>query len=460
MPREKIALSVEETPTGIRYKRMVRGKVFKSKVYPNESRENKREAWNAFCTWRESAPEPATIPRDNLSLVRDLLTEQAVSVREHSEMTGDPKGVKTMKRVLGLIPNADEKLLHELLARLINNPVAEDRIKTAKRISKSTDIDLTARVVADEFVAGYRRKAETGRGSWGRHGQVKPATDLFVEWFGATRSLENLSEQVVKNYYAYLEQLVVEGKQGRTTISAYQDIFQTFIQAAAEDAPDEIKIPTNLRSKRLKIHKDRKEPKTFTGEEVKILLAQAVPRTKLFLLLMLNCAMYQGDSADLLADEVDWRAGRIIRPRSKRRRQAATMGEEAPIKTNWLLWRTTFDLLKQIGCREGVVLRQVDGESLLINHTASSRNDAIRSAYRRLVAKCKRRELLPQSWHKTLKQFRKTGANLLEKSEEHLMTYRLYLAHSTAKDAYLTSGEPVPQFDAAIRWLGNELGIE
>ncbi len=61
---------------------------------------------------------------------------------------------------------------------------------------------------------------------------------------------------------------------------------------------------------------------TFTAEEVRGLLAACdgfSERTKLYLLLMLNCGMYQNDIAELHADEVNWSKGTLTRARSKTR---------------------------------------------------------------------------------------------------------------------------------------------
>ena len=70
----------------------------------------------------------------------------------------------------------------------------------------------------------------------------------------------------------------------------------------------------------------------FTKEEVTSLLADASDRTKLYILLMLNCGMTQKDIADLQVSEVDWREGRIIRKRSK-------TGDRENVPTvNYKLW--------------------------------------------------------------------------------------------------------------------------
>ena len=79
----------------------------------------------------------------------------------------------------------------------------------------------------------------------------------------------------------------------------------------------------------------------FDKDEIKALLAKASNRTKLYILLMLNCGMTQKDIADLLVTEVDWKEGRIIRKRSK------TADEENVPTVNYKLWPETFRLLKQ-----------------------------------------------------------------------------------------------------------------
>jgi hypothetical protein len=49
---------------------------------------------------------------------------------------------------------------------------------------------------------------------------------------------------------------------------------------------------------------------------------------------------------------------------------------------------------------------------------------------------------------------------VLEKSQDHAEFYAMFLDHSAvAKQHYLTSGKPVPRFDAAIRFFGEEFGF-
>ncbi|MBY0513753.1 MAG: transposase [Gemmataceae bacterium] len=236
-------------------------------------------------------------------------------------------------------------------------PVIEDREKAVARIEHAPTPDLTARRLADEYTGRMLRKAEAGRGSHGNYGQAKAALDPFVNYFGAARSLEHLSEKAVRDDTEHLEGLIGSDALSRNTAHRYQQQFRTWIDALVGNYPDDIPRPKNLCSKSQPIPKQRKEPDPLTVEEVGLLPKHAVPRTRLFLPLMLNCGMYQGDIADLTPAEIDRQAGRIVRPRSQTKRQAETTGTTQPVKVNWLLWRTTWELFQQFAHRGGFCLR-------------------------------------------------------------------------------------------------------
>jgi integrase len=453
---------------GVRWTRMVGGERWVSKTYPHETRENKREAWREFVHWREERlARPTPLPQDNLTLIRQAVTQKVQALLDHAELTANPTEAAVWRDLLPDIPAMDRDNLFRLTALVAgeyrgkdHTTVIEDREKSAARMKQATASDLTARHLADEYTRRLLRKAESGRMSYGNYGQAKSALDLFVAFFGAVRSLEHLSEKAVRDYTEHLEQRIAAEDLSRNTAHRYQQQFRTWIDYLVENYPDDIPRPKNLRSKSQLIPKQRKEPDPFTVEEVTLLLKHAVPRTRLFLLLMLNCGMYQGDIADLTPAEIDWQAGRVVRARSKTKRQAETNGATQPVKVNWLLWRTTWELFQQFAHRDGFCFR-TEGGGRLVTQKTSTRNDAVRSAYSRLVAKLKRKRLLPEKWNKTLKVLRKTGANLLEKAENPIYAqyYNLYLSSSVAKQSYLTSGEPVPSFDLAVGWLGKQMGI-
>jgi integrase len=77
-----------------------------------------------------------------------------------------------------------------------------------------------------------------------------------------------------------------------------------------------ISPPGNLASKHFRFGPATKDD-LFTADEVRRLLERSPERLRLFVLLMINCGMYQSDISDLGESEVDWDAGTIERPRSK-----------------------------------------------------------------------------------------------------------------------------------------------
>ena len=232
----------------------------------------------------------------------------------------------------------------------------------------------------------------------------------------------------------------------------YLKLWKTFVDEPAADIP-EISVPSNLRSRRYVVKAANPQIVTFETGEVAAILEQASDRLELYLLLMLNCGMTQQDIADLQASEVDFEAGRIIRRRSKE--------ANAPL-VNWLLWDRTAEMLAEQGYQDGNVLRKVDGgplvESGIQEDGREFRRDAIVSNWRHLVAKCKRRELLAADWHKTLKDFRKTGATVIERSPDAEFV-DMFLDHSRVARQHYLKGQVVPKFDRAVVWLGEQFGL-
>jgi integrase len=180
-------------------------------------------------------------------------------------------------------------------------------------------------------------------------------------------------------------------------------------------------LPRNIDS--LHITVDLQEVRTFTPEEIKVLNANASERTRLYLLLMLNCGMYQGDISDLKQSQVDWDKGRIHRKRSKTERE-----ENVP-KVNYLLWRETFVLLKKHRSKDGErVLVNANGSPLRqrgFREDGSNHNlDNIACAYQRTCRKLRIKTPKP------LKLIRKTGATALEQHAEYGRYAQYYLGHA------------------------------
>ena len=207
------------------------------------------------------------------------------------------------------------------------------------------------------------------------------------------------------------------------------------------------------KSNELKINVPRGEIQVFSFDEITHLLTEANDRTRLYILLMLNCAMTQVDIATLLIDEVDWENGRIIRKRSK-----TSKFENVPV-VDYQLWGHTFELLKQEKNKDeskGLVLLNKNGEPLRTEKLTADgkykKTDNIKNSMDRLKKKLGIK--IP------LKALKKTSASLLRNSERFSGLESLFLGHSPRSMAHQHYAQ-VPQdlLDAGIQWLGEQYGI-
>ena len=483
MSREKIRLSEEPAGTGWRYRRMVRGKTWTSKVYTALNRRNRTEAWQDFVEWRKQHlasqnPMLVSFLKPDGSVDFDLLKKTDLqgesksllilrqigerALRDRADFmgfAGDTQGHLEAKAEADEFLKTPQKKIWDRLQEIWSVPLWSAIEQSLPRMSRKNDKSLTARVVADEFVASYKAKAETNTGSWGRYGQVVSGLNVFCQWYGDKKGMDHFCTDHWREFSAYLQKKVTDGEYADATALDHQKTIRTFLTRLASDYPELSGCMTrNLQAEHLRIPVARKEPTVFTKDEIGILLQNANDRMSLFLLLMLNCGMYQGDIADLKASEIDWENGRIVRPRSKTRKASAKKGH--PFRYNWMLWPTTLAGLKVHAQKTGLALLTTDGKPL-IKHKASTRNDAIRSAFSRLIKKLKNRKLLTADWKKSLKSLRKTGANIIFRSNDPAIAtfYEPYLNQNTvAHKNYIQSGQPHSGFDQAINFLGMELG--
>ena len=186
------------------------------------------------------------------------------------------------------------------------------------------------------------------------------------------------------------------------------------------------------------------------------MLKKAEGRVRLYVLLMLNCGMYPKDIATLQQSEVDWKKGRIIRKRTKTRDRS----EKVP-KVDYPLWKETFTLLKEHRSdHPDIVLLNEDGNSLWSEEDRGGkwkRNNAIKCMFFRLVNNTMK---LPKEERKPLKSLRKTGATMLENSAYGRFTEH-YLGEAPATTASRHyAHKNGSEFDKAIKWLGEKLGIK
>jgi len=310
-----------------------------------------------------------------------------------------------------------------------------------------TDRSINAQINA--FLA--RKEAQVGGSERtpGRWDSLRIHLAIFAKWMGANKPIEGITGRTVEDYHSHL--LAV-----KKSAQYKRDIFASFKQFVRWAWGRElIDLPRNLSSKDFAFHVAPKKIRLFEIGELTSLLNAATDRTKLYILLMINCGMQQKDISDLRQDEVDWKQGRVIRKRSKTKKQKGVP------EVDYLLWPETFRLLK--------AFRSKDPQRVLLTHEEKPlkqeeiigrkvcKSDNIVSAYRRLV---RDQMEIPKSKVKPLKLIRKTSSSLLESNPLFARFVDHFLGHSPLTLAQRHYAAPSrEEFDKAIRWLGEQFSL-
>ena len=182
-----------------------------------------------------------------------------------------------------------------------------------------------------------------------------------------------------------------------------------------------------------------------------MLLQQSAGKTRLYILLALNCGMTQKDISDLQEQDVSWSKGRITRKRSK------THKHDGVPTVSYKLWPETLKLLHE--CRSGsdIVLLNRNGGRLVeerLKETGKyTKNDNIKNAYERVRRKT--------SFSKPFKLLRKTSATLINADSRHRGLDELFLGHAPvtiAEKHYSATSESA--LDDALAFLREKYQID
>jgi len=344
---------------------------------------------------------------------------------------------------------------------------AESRGFLAERLGE--DLKGREAVDPDHTIAGQvavwlstLRAAVANRSiSAGRYGSYRLHALKFQNWLGGDRPIDILDASRLEGWWAYLSERVGDGHSDGISPDTARLSLMTAKQWMGWLAEKNlIPLPGNIRSRRLKIPTGDATPKPFPVSEVKTLLAGCdgfSERTKLYLLLMLNCGMYQNDIAELGVDEVDWEAGTVTRTRSKTRERGQ--------KVRYRLWPETFELLDRHRWMGEPVPNDRRQPRLLLTECGTAlvrcwlqdgkerRYDAVQAAWHRLVARVGRVS-------GSLGDLRKSSATLLDHSGRYQHCSDLFLAHSPRgmKNRHYVPPNQT-QFDEAVMWLRTEYGL-
>ena len=415
----------------------------KHPVYLIDHYERAIEQWRLFAKWHHRYGEADKA--DQADTMVDFLKE-----RLNDDTPPYPLPPEQQKPVdfMYAITEADGKRDYE------DPTIWHERFKQIKREEQaetSPPKENTLRAHIDDYLNTRRELAEA-KGKYATYESEHYHLIKFRKWVEPLAGIETLNETLWEKFCLYLMKQVRKSVVSPATAKGTRAVVRAFIHNRYDHRY--IDRPRNLDNRNLSILVPLKEVETFTLDEVKQLLAKATDRKQLYLLLMLNCGMYPVDVASIRQSEVDWEAGRITRKRTK----TENASENVP-KVDYLLWRTTFGLLKQHRSKDKTwALLNTNGTPLwkyVDKNGKFCKVSNVATAFYQLLKQ------LPDLEHKPLKALRKTSSTMLAQNPlyERYAQYFLGQAPTSIADRHYIQPSK-EQFDAAIKWLGGQYGIE
>jgi integrase len=416
-----------------RWKKMHRGKMYVVSCRQFGVPETKEASWRAANEW----------------------WEQQLATPDQDERVARAMKVSRLVQDFGKL---DDDARREAVEALLGAGSFDSIKAQAGTILAGMDAPSPERTVKAQIEAWktlLRGVCQSGQMSEGRFDAYCRNIGKFVDWIGPETAIDAVDEAKLEGFFNHLSAKVGAEEYSPTYAHTLLMTAKHFISRLAEMRL--IPLPGNIRSRRFRFnHSVATRIETFTPAEVRELLETCdgfSERTKLYLLLMLNCGMYQNDIAELLADDVDWRKGTLTRARSKTRERGG------PVVT-YRLWPETFALLKRHRAEGELALTTDEGNPLVrywLEDGKMRRYDAIQSAWSRLAEKMSSGKI-----RLGMKHLRKTSATVLG---QHLH-FKFYANHFLADspksiaDRHYVHANDAEFFDA-LNWLrGQVLGPE
>jgi hypothetical protein len=447
-----------------------------AKLYPHllkdRTKEGSREAANQWWLDQIAAQEAKPDEREHAAHWHKKL-EEAKAHRRWFLQQEDAKGAAREAEQISAIEEIleEENLPHPESAYFdVQVPEAYKRIVTdgkdelwADRLARTRKVKAGNKV--SELVPRFIKGAESnviGKKVTPDHiHNVNYHLQHFVKWFEADDIRQVIGLTLTEFRSALLEKCEV----GTMELSYARDVMSStrrFIRWCWDTAEVLDTLPRNIDSKDLAIEVPVTEVEPWADEEVKLVLANATERQRMYFLLMLNTGMSAKEISEMANEEpklakkpdyfhtprLAWESGRLTRKRAKTRKHKKVPTVE------YKLWASTMALLEKYGAREGVVLTNEKGGPLAGQTERGKkhvRNDCIGREFRRLRERLNKKEVVMD---KPLYSLRATASSKLDTNDNFARYAEHFLGHSpkgTANRNYVAPSRE--RFDAALAWL-------
>lgn len=418
--------------------------------------ENVIAEWESVLQWCTDHDDEvtATVARSKIQELRDRLSERKpqplgwsdrffagpaplTDVNERMERFYRAEGLEPASKMSGPVP--------------FEHTLWQDRLEAQQSRLDTVEIDDTFVANVEQFLQTKQNEVAAGQLSAGRADLLRLYLDAVMEYTGRTTPVQGINSGTLSAFRNHLLGRIaakeISDYYGRDVLAA----FKMFVRWLANNTDKLATLPKNIDDKNLGISIAKRKVQPLTTEQIDTLLKEASQRTRLYLLLGLNCAMTQIDMAELRLDEVDWDQGIITRKRSK------TREHDSVPEVSYPLWPITFNRLKKERStdKEHVLLTR-DGRPLKTETVGDNgklqKTDAVRLAIRVLAKKT--------GIVFSMKSLKKTSASLLRGHKDYNNLESLFLDHAPGSVAHrFYTAVPQELLNEAIAWLGRELGI-
>lgn len=469
MPAEPKYFGKPEKINGkIRYKKMHAGLQWKSTLFPKHSRDNEREAWKVFCSWRDELDRKAESERIaafQADPVRVDTFEKLQAFKGVASLIGDTKGIIWANETLEILERANEQGVQEI-REICNFEDTDEFLEVGaalveanqKLVPQPLDEFVTEKLV-EEWLQHRLGDVKTGEVTAGTLDNYRNQLRHFASF---CPDIRNANERVLLQFRSLLQEKIVAGGSAytqRDTMSTAKGFLEW-----CSDTAKVIKPLSNLRKRGTGIKVSAKKfISVWEDALVHELFETVTDQEKLFYLLMLNTGAYESDIGT-------W-TKQYFHEKSQKRLQTFNRAEktitfkrhkernvpEVPTVT-YRLWDTTFSLLeKHVSSHETLLLTSSTGTPLWIDGLKDDSTAKNKRHRKNLIGRQFYRLKTKHPKFGTLDDLRKTSITKLDNHDSYARYSQYFGGHSPKGTTDRFYRKPSQErFDEAVIWLGDQ----
>lgn len=452
----------------IRYKKMHAGKQWKSTLFQKHSRDNEREAWKVFCSWRDERDRKAEseqIAAFKADPVRIDTFEKLQAFKGVASLIGDTKGIIWANDTLEILERANEQGVQEI-REICRFDDADEFLEVGavlveanqKLVPQPLDEFATKKLI-EEWLQHRLGDVRTGEVTAGTLDNYQAQLRHFANF---CPDIRDANERLLLQFRSSLQEKIVTGGSAYTQRDTMSTA-KAFLEWCSDTAKV-IKPLSNLRKRGTGIKvSSKKSISIWEDALVHDLFETVTGQEKLFYLLMLNTGAYESDIGTWTKQYFDEKSQKRLQTFNREaktitfKRHKERNVPEVPTVT-YRLWGTTFSLLEQhISSHETLLLTSSTGTPLWIDTLKSDSTAKNKRHRKNLIGRQFYRLKTEHPNFGTLDDLRKTAVSKLDTHDSYARYSQYFAGHSprgTTNQFYRKPSQK--RFDEAVLWLGDQ----